>query len=755
MHTTKHGAPIISHTERKPTTTNNGAVDSDSSNGAPFIKQPYSIMDTNPRISQIKGSTAAIDVTLGWFNHSQTQIEWHVENVLQISDHFPITINVHTPPRCATPTIHPHTSAPHTTFPHPPRIIRQSSLSEDAWRQRTAQLQLQLDTLPDPSLHLDDALHQFTTTLQKIWKPTSPLLRAGQPPWWTPTLQKARRSYWTKTKQLQRQLSRCPPDNAPQRQEILTLRRKARNEYQMAISSAKRISWNLFVAHMDNPWPAFHKYLKGRKQRKTPQYRTANNPPQFLTPEQFLTQFAIPLESNTPDPSKDPPPWTHRWHTQAQRKALTNWTTPITNSETYQAIQETPPNKAPGPDGLSPNIYRRTGNITTPWLTKLFNKLKNQQEFPSLWKAGEGILLPKAGREHQTVFTPKDYRLIVLYPILGKIYERVILNRLQRYRDWSCSTATTQHGFTHTKSCYTALLRFVDEIQQGLGARRHAAAIFLDVAGAFDNVPHPQLVNALQLMGLPPTLISLLQSYLTQRCTRLTLADHTKIVHHNKGTPQGGVLSPILWNCYLDTLLHQLATLPNISAQAYADDLAIWATDRHLNKLQHKLQHALTHVHNWSTHLQLQFQPLKTTFMTFRYRGTPPTLQLYLQNEALRQVSQMRYLGVHIDSHFTWLPHIHIQVPRIVSYASKLLPALRQNRPLPKSIVSSAVHISCIPCGMLRTHHLGSRGQPTQNSPNPQPRYSHPPPHNSTLPSLHCQHPSTQTHATPIPSKHN
>ena len=295
---------------------------------------------------------------------------------------------------------------------------------------------------------------------------------------------------------------------------------------------------------MDNPWPAFHKYLKGRKQRKTPQYRTANDPPQFLTPEQFLTQFAIPLESNTPDPSTDPPPWTHRWHTQAQRKALTNWTTSITSSETYQAIQETPPNKAPGPDGLSPNIYRRTGNITTPWLTKLFNKLKNQQEFPSLWKAGEGILLPKAGREHQTVFTPKDYRLIVLYPILGKIYERVILNRLQRYRDWSCSTATTQHGFTHTKSCYTALLRFVDEIQQGLGARRHAAAIFLDVAGAFDNVPHPQLVHALQLMGLPPTLISLLQSYLTQRCTRLTLAGHTKIVYHNKGTPQGGVLSP-------------------------------------------------------------------------------------------------------------------------------------------------------------------------------------------------------------------
>ena len=200
-----------------------------------------------------------------------------------------------------------------------------------------------------------------------------------------------------------------------------------------------------FTAHLHTPWLAYHRYLKGRSSKRLPQYCDHNNPTRVITPSDFLTAFAsLHTPSTAPDGSPTAAPIHHapRGHTAAQRRSQQHWAEPFTPAEVTLAILQTPANKAAGPDGLSPNIFRRATDILLHPLTVLFNRYKTEHTFPPEWKAGDGILLPKVGRENLERFSVKDFRLIVLYPVLGKIFKGLLLNRLQLYRVWMRSGKT-------------------------------------------------------------------------------------------------------------------------------------------------------------------------------------------------------------------------------------------------------------------------------------------------------------------------
>ena len=311
-------------------------------------------------------------------------------------------------------------------------------------------------------------------------------------------------------------------------------------------------------------------------------------------------------------------------------------------------------------------------------LAELYTRCIQQEQLPVQWKAGEGILLPKSQEAltEGAPLTAKAYPVIVLHPAIAKIFERTVLNRMLYYRKLQMATSPRQHGFTKSRSCYTAIAQLVDELQTPLGARKLSGSVFLDVQGTFDRVPHPHLVAALEAAGMPQGLTDTIRDYLDNRQTRLRIGPHTHIVSCTQGTPQGGVLSPQLWTIYLETLLNSAHKLAPVSLQAYADDLVLWAHHRTAQGIQKQLQQALNRLASWSTQLQLQFQPQKTFVMAFCYRKTPPRLMLTLKGVPLQQVSQTRYLGIQLDQHFTWHAHIQSLIPRATEYTAKLLPAV-------------------------------------------------------------------------------
>lgn len=101
----------------------------------------------------------------------------------------------------------------------------------------------------------------------------------------------------------------------------------------------------------------------------------------------------------------------------------------------------------------------------------------------------------------------------------------------------------TSHGFRPRRSCHTALL----QVQRTFtGARWFIEG---DIKGFFDNINHDVLVGILRERIADDRFIRLIRKFLN--------AGHVENwVFHNtySGTPQGGIVSPILANIYLDKL---------------------------------------------------------------------------------------------------------------------------------------------------------------------------------------------------------
>ena len=644
-----------------------------------------------------QGFAAAIDVTIWWTRTTLPLPHWNVSDRLQVSDHFPILISIKAKSRSEAAAVLTAAvdAAAGNPFPYGARQPRQDKGTEQQWQRWREQLQQALMEY-DPQIGtVDQAVAELTSLLQSIWSPKTPPKYPQKPRWWTPALQRQRAQYWKLSKSYSQQKRRVgdTEQTARLRSEYL----RARRNYNRAVQLAKSQSWGKFLSEMTTPWMGYHRYLKGQRETRSLTFTDPENPQRPLRPDEVLDRIEQRLNVTANEAvGKPTAPYAYS-HTRAERQMTMDWNMPITELEVMDAIWATPADKASGPDGLSPNIYKRCAVVLAPVLACIFERCRAACYFPTAWRAGEGILLPKGGKENRTSLEVKDFRIIVLYPLMGKVFERVILQRLQRYLRMNQGYLSQQHGFTGARSCVTALATLVDSLQEGLAARKRVAAVFLDVAGAFDRVPHGQLEISLRALGLPTMLCDLLSSYLTQRLVRLSLHTVQKVVHCRQGTPQGGVLSPQLWLCYMNLLLRDLQGLRSVRHQAYADDLVIWCVHKQPKQIESSLQFALRKLEEWGARYQLTFQPTKCQVMAFRYRHSPPTICLSLYQQRLPQTAEVRYLGVTLDSRFTWLPHIKGVVRKMAPYINRLLPSLRTYQALNKQTAAKIYTAAIVP----------------------------------------------------------
>ena len=107
-----------------------------------------------------------------------------------------------------------------------------------------------------------------------------------------------------------------------------------------------------------------------------------------------------------------------------------------------------------------------------------------------------------------------------------------------------------------------------------------ALGTFLDVEGAFDNVAFKSIEKALNRKCESSSVnkIKWIMSLLQNRTTNVELNGCKKSIVNRKGFPQGGILSPFLWNLVVDSLLSYTRDKIPCDLQGFADDLALLAT---------------------------------------------------------------------------------------------------------------------------------------------------------------------------------
>jgi hypothetical protein len=134
-------------------------------------------------------------------------------------------------------------------------------------------------------------------------------------------------------------------------------------------------------------------------------------------------------------------------------------------------------------------------------------------KLPSDWLTSAATPIHKKGSK----LLVENHRPISLTVTACRILERIIKRYLVDFIFSHGLVSSSQHGFLPRRSTLTNLLVFVNEVSRNMDAGAETSAIYLDIAKAFDKIPHDLLVRKLVNFGLDDSIVRWISAFLTQR----------------------------------------------------------------------------------------------------------------------------------------------------------------------------------------------------------------------------------------------
>lgn len=232
-------------------------------------------------------------------------------------------------------------------------------------------------------------------------------------------------------------------------------------------------------------------------------------------------------------------------------------------------------------------------------------------------------------------------------------------------------------GFRQHLSTQDVLLQLKEQVVDHLSRTSPKTILTLDVKGAFDNVTHEAILENLSTTNCGVNTFRFVKAFLEKRTATLRLGPLLLPTFHTpaKGTPQGSVISPLLFNIALLHLPDKLLAIPGLRHAFYADDLTLWTTQGSSGAQQDILQQAVDTTTAYLQPRGLTCEPSKSALLVLRARtrGRPaaptPDPQVTISGSFIPQVTTLRILGVpfHWDgSGSALLPQLHRTVSQLI-----------------------------------------------------------------------------------------
>ena len=166
--------------------------------------------------------------------------------------------------------------------------------------------------------------------------------------------------------------------------------------------------------------------------------------------------------------------------------------------------------------------------------------------FPIPFKTTTTVILHKPSKPDYT--KPNAYRPIALENTLGKVLESIMAELLSYVTEIHQLLPAEHFGGRPGRTAEDAMTILSERIHHAWKEKEVYSVVFMDVAGAFNNVHHERLIDNMKKRRIPDFIVAWTESFLSDRTTSLRFNGITsENIETDAGVPQGSPLSPILY----------------------------------------------------------------------------------------------------------------------------------------------------------------------------------------------------------------